>query len=244
MTDIEKITENEVKPFDPETMEMYTDETRTKFTPEYANYIFNVLNVDARTVDLKEGEKDFSLCLSAKKFGVIWANAFYRWGGFGESVAELCYLMTKYRRMPMYPLCSDLAIIVRMFSLSGAGFRHDLSLEERFSLKDINYPLTNGANDGIIEITGDGMKRNDEEAKYHVLVDFDQRIFDLSECFIPMSENDMNDMGYLESDVVEYPFQSFYVRFTDSVKLKKFMREVADKAHLIRHDGNVYRTVY
>ena len=228
----------------PETMQKFTDETCRKFTPEYANYLFNVLNVDPRDVKLEEGENDFSLSLTVIMHGVPYANAYYRWGGFGESVADLSYLLTKYRRMPLYPKESPIAFLVRMLSLTGAGFRHDLTAEERFTLIDCNYPLTNGKNDGIIEIMEEGMKRNDECAKYHVTLNYDKRTIDLHECFTEMTQGDMDEQGFLESDIVDYPFDSFVVKFKNVVKLRTFMREVAERAKLVRHNDKVYKTMF
>ena len=60
----------------PETMQKLTDETCRKFTPEYANYLFKVLNVDPRDVKLEEGENDFSLSLTVIMHGVPCANAY------------------------------------------------------------------------------------------------------------------------------------------------------------------------
>ena len=54
----------------------------------------------------------------------------------------------------------------------------------------------------------------------------------------------MDEQGFLESDIVDYPFDSFVVKFKNVVKLRTFMREVAERANLVRHNDKVFKTMF
>ena len=200
-----------------------------------------------RPTDLSEEESEYRLSLTVIKGKKKLANAYYNWSGFTETCADYAYNMTHYRRMLMYPKPSDMLFVMRMLSLTGAGMSPSTPIEERLQLLDINYPLTNGRNDGIIEITEKGMSMNDELANYHITINYDKRFVDFSEVILPIKEENLMENGWIVSDAVDCPeaFRDFSkIKFKDITKFRQWVAYLASDSKIIRKDGELFHTIY
>ena len=200
-----------------------------------------------RPTNAEEEESAYRLSLTVIKGKKPLANAYYNWSGFTETGADYAYNMTKYRRMLLYPKPSDMLFVMRMLSLTGAGMKPSTPIEERLQLLDINYPLTNGRNDGIIEFTQEGMNLNDELANYHMTVNYDKRFVDFSELFEEIEEKDLMANGWLISDAVDWPSdlgEFNHIKFAKIPAFRKFVAYLAMNEKIIRKDGKLFHSIY
>lgn len=201
-----------------------------------------------RPPEVEEEESKFRLELSVVIGGGRKANAYYNWSGFTETALDYLHLMIRNRNMEMYPKESDMALVMRMLSLTGAGMLPSISVEERLQLLDINYPLTNGANDGVIEITDEGMMENDRIANRHVLIDYDRKIVEIGDMFEEIEPDELEENGWTESDIVDWPYDEFggfeIIRFPKVAKVRKFVKELAENNQIVRYNGYLFHSIY
>lgn len=201
-----------------------------------------------RPPEIKEEESKFRLELSVVIGGGRVGNAYYNWSGFTETALDYLHLMVRNRNMEMYPKESDMALAMRMLSLTGAGMLPSISVEERLKLIDINYPLTNGANDGVIEITDEGMQENDRLANYHVLIDYDRKEVEIGDMFESIEPDELEENGWCESDIVDWPLEEFggfeIIRFSKVAKVRKFVKELAENNRIVRFNGCLFHSIY